>query len=398
MAVVNNDSSLSDQPVNKLFWRYTFPAVAGMLVNGLYSTIDGVFIGQVVGAEGLAAISLSWPIFGTVIGIGLMVGMGAASQSSIFRGEGNTEKAKEVVGDALILLLLSSILISIIIFTSHSALLSLMNAEGVLYEMAASYLHYTSLGSLAAMAGAALPMIVRNDERPELATAMIVTGAVLNIILDYILIVLLGKGVAGAAIATIMAQAVTTLWSFLYFFSAKARLRLCWQKLELNVRHYRRILSTGLPSLTMFMYFGFVLAVHNRLFLEYGSTLSLAAFTIVGYVQAFYYMVAEGIANGIQPIVSFNKGAGNNRNIHAVVKMGVTSVLWLGIATVAFINLWPEAIALIFNSENSALIEETTRGLKLHLFTMYLDGFIVVAAAYFQALGRYKSGHMGYGR
>ncbi|MDD7805456.1 MAG: MATE family efflux transporter [Endozoicomonas sp. (ex Botrylloides leachii)] len=387
----HNNTSLAEQPVNKLFWHYTLPSVMAMLVNGLYSTIDGIFIGQIVGQQGLAAINLVWPISGFIIGIGLMIGVGASAQHSIFRGKGHDGKAKQMVGNALIILCISSLLLSIIIFISSSSILSLIKAQGSLYAIAASYLHYVGIGTFAALAGAALPMIVRNDERPYLATGIIASGAIINIVLDYIIIARLRQGVPGAAIATIVAQLFTVLWCIVYLFSKKTKLRLKIKDLGFNFYYCQKILKTGLPSLMMSMYLSFVLVVHNRLFLTYGSTVSVAAFAIVGYIQVIYYMVSEGIANGMQPIVSFNMGAKNQKNMHTALQLGVLTVLISGIVIVVLIDLWPDKVASLFIMSNVDLLAETVRGLKLHLATMYLEGFIVVVAAYFQALGNYKT-------
>lgn len=386
-----NKESLANQPVNRLFWRYTIPAVAGMLVNGLYSTIDGIFIGQVVGAQGLAAMNLCWPVFGIIIGIGMMIGMGSSAHSAIARGQGDLPRAKAILGNGILLMLLAGLLLTAILFYVGKPSLLLMGATGSVYEMGSDYLFYISLAATMATAGAGLPMMVRNDERPQLATLIISTGAILNIVLDYLFIIVWQQGIAGAAIATIFAQSVTAIWSLFYFFSPKARLRLRLKDLGMRLKDSWHILATGIPSLTMFAYLSFVLAVHNKLFLIYGSVTTLAAFTIVGYIQAVYYMTAEGIANGIQPIVSFNKGANNNSNIHAAIRMGVTAALGLGIGTVIFINLIPEAIAGVFNRDNAQLMSETVFGLRLHLMTMFLDGFIVVAAAYFQSLAKSRT-------
>lgn len=384
----DHKGSLAHQPVNRLFWRYTLPAVAGMLVNGLYSTIDGIFIGQVVGADGLAAMNLSWPLFGIIIGIGMMIGMGSSAHSAIAKGEGSYPKARQILGSGLLLMLLVGLAQTVVLLFSGRTLLEMMGATGNVLEMSEQYLLYISLAATVATAGAGLPMMVRNDERPQLSTLIISTGAITNIALDYLFIIVLQQGVAGAALATIIAQALTALWSLGYFFSAKARLRIHLSDLKLTLQDSFHIIATGLPSLTMFAYMSFVLAVHNKLFLHFGTVTTLAAFTIVGYIQAVYYMVAEGIASGIQPIVSFNRGAGNNFSIRSAVRLGSAVALGLGIGSVALINLFPDTIAWVFNRGNAPLMAETVLGLRLHLMTMFLDGFIVVIAAYFQALAK----------
>ncbi|OED44845.1 hypothetical protein ACH42_06525 [Endozoicomonas sp. (ex Bugula neritina AB1)] len=382
---------MANQSVNRMFWRYTIPAIVGMLVNGLYSTIDGIFIGQVVGTEGLAAINLIWPIYGLVVGAGLMIGMGSSALSSIARGEGATEKARIIMGSGIVLVFLTGLLFAVLVLPFTETLIVLMGASEAVLTMAQNYLFYVIAFAVLSIGGAAAPMLVRNDERPQLATIIMSVGAILNIVLDYLFIVVWEQGVSGAAIATVIAQAVTMIWGFGYFFSNKANLQLSLKDLRFNLRLFKGILTTGLPSFIMFAYMSFVLAVHNSLFLIYGSVTTLAAFTIVGYVQAMYYMTAEGIANGIQPIVSYSHGAGNNRNIHATLWLGMKVALGIGLATVAFINLFPETIAYVFNSDDPQLLKETTLGLHLHLMTMFLDGFIVVAAAYFQSVAKTKA-------
>ncbi|MGB1271563.1 MAG: MATE family efflux transporter [Endozoicomonas sp.] len=126
----------------------------------------------------------------------------------------------------------------------------------------------------------------------------------------------------------------------------------------------------------------------QKLFLHIDTVTTLAAFTIVGYIQAVYYMIAEGIANGIQLIVSFNRSAGNNFNIRSAIRLGSVVTLGLGTDSVALINLFPDTTAWVFNRDNAPLMPETVLGLKPHLITVFLDGFIVVIAAYFQALAK----------
>ncbi len=388
--VSRNKDALSEHPVSRLFWRYTLPAIAAMLVNGLYSIIDGVFIGQVSGASGLAAINLAWPLFGLIAGIGMMAGMGAATLFSIARGEQTHKKARELIGSALVLIVIISAVLTPTLYFTSGRLLWMMGAKGPLLTQADNYLEIISAGTLIVIGAAALPLMVRNNERPRLATAIIVTGAALNIIFDYLFIIIFRWGINGAAMATLLAEAATVIWSLGYLFSAQSGLKLSLRHLTCGANHFKNILATGLPNFGMFIYFSFVIAIHNRLFLYYGSSLSLAAFTIVGYIQAVYYMAAEGVANGIQPIVSYNRGAGNNQNIRTAIRLSVGTVLAAGIIFVSFIYLWPKEVATIFNHSNTALIDKTAMGLKLHLFSMYLDGFIIVVAAYFQALARHK--------
>ncbi len=385
-----HDNSLSksihSQPIGKLFWKYTIPAVMGMVVNGLYTTIDGIFIGQVVGANGLAAINMAWPIIGVLFGIGMMVGTGASSLYSISRGSGDHGGARQILGNTFILLPLLSLSVGVLLYLFHAQSMSLQGATDSVQHMGNEYLRIMSWGALPTIAGAALPMLIRNDDSPQLATILMALGAVLNIILDWLFVVHLDQKVAGAAFATIIAQTVVMVIGVGYFFSGRAQYPLNLQSLKLRWTASLKTLQTGFPGLIMFLYFSFVFIIHNRLFLEHGGVVAVAAFAIVGYVQAFYYMFSEGIAHGVQPLVSYNKGAGNNRNIRQALGLGMKTALGLGIISLLVVNLFADSIAGVFINSDPQLMASTINGFRLHLFTMFLDGMIVIAAAYFQAL------------
>ncbi len=377
---------MQSEPIGKLFWRYTLPAVMGMVVQGLYSLIDGIFIGQSVGAAGLAAINIAWPVFAIIVGIGLMVGTGTAALYSIAKGAGEKTVVRQILGNAFVLMPLLSIPLILLMYNFGQKGLLLQGAEGEVLMHGSDYLHYLALGALPAMAGAALPMLIRNDEHPKLATGLMCLGACANVVLDWVFVVMLKQGVGGAAIATVLSQSLITVLGVAHFFSYRANDRLSLKDLSLNFKISRETLITGFSSLMMFLYLSFVLIIHNRLFMEYGNVMVVAAFAIVGYVQAFYYMFAEGVGHGIQPLVSFNKGANNNQNIREALLMAFKVVIGSGLAALLFINLFPQLIANIFTGGKVALNEVTITGLRLHLFTMFLDGFIVVSAAYFQSL------------
>lgn len=386
---INTPSSdLGTQPILRLFWRYAIPAVAAMIVNGIYVLIDGIFIGRVVGAEGLAALNFAWPVAGIIIGVGIMIGMGTGTWMSISRGQNDHRKPRLYIGNALLLLVVFGLLFPLVFLPLENQMLTLLGAKGHAYELAGDYLTILITGSIAALAGAALPLMIRNDERPHLTTIIMATGAVLNIVLDWLFIVVMGLEAAGAAIATVMAQAAVGLWGIAYFLSRKANTRIALTDICFSWAYTVRTLSAGLPSLFMFFYYGFVLAIHNRLQMDYGGVLAVGAFTIVGYVQGVYYMFSEGVATGIQPLVSYNHGAGSRQRLLTTLRIGLGTVLSIGIGSVLLINLFPEAIAFIFNKDDITLQQMTVTALHLHLFSMFLDGFIVLTAAWFQSMAK----------
>ncbi|CAM3471551.1 MATE family efflux transporter [Parendozoicomonas haliclonae] len=380
-------TSMKSQPISKLFWRYTLPAVMGMVVQGIYTLVDGIFIGHYIGAEGLAAVNLAWPVFAGVTGLGLMLGVGASALFSIERGAERLDRAREVLGNVFVLLPLLSIPLALLMYNWGDNGMLLQSATGNVLTYGTDYLQIMAIGSFVAMAGVALPMLIRNDEHPKLATGLMCLGAVANIFLDWLFVVVFKQGVAGAAIATLLSQGIITLIGIAHFFSSRANERLYLRNLTLQLRLSLQTMATGLSSLVMFLYFSFVLIIHNRLFMEYGNVTILAAFAIIGYIQGFYYMFAEGVGHGMQPLVSYNKGAGNNKNIRDALMLATKVVVGSCLVAQVLLFAFPEVVALVFTTDQ-ALVEATAIGIRLHLFTMFLDGFIMVAACYFQALAK----------
>ncbi len=157
--------------IQRQFWRYTIPTVAAMLVNGLYQVVDGIFIGQYVGAEGLAGINLAWPVIGTILGIGMMVGVGTGALASIKQGEGKVDEAKTTLTTGLILLAILAPLVGVVLWFNSEWFLALQGGEGKAYELGLQYLDILIFASVFTLGSIALPFLLRNDNSPNLATA-----------------------------------------------------------------------------------------------------------------------------------------------------------------------------------------------------------------------------------
>ena len=153
--------------IQRQFWRYTIPTVAAMLVNGLYQVVDGIFIGQYVGADGLAGINLAWPVIGTILGIGMMVGVGTGALASIKQGEGKTEQATTTLTTGLILLAMLAPVVGVILWFNAELFISLQGGEGRAYELGVQYLDILIFASVFTLGSIALPFLLRNDNSPN---------------------------------------------------------------------------------------------------------------------------------------------------------------------------------------------------------------------------------------
>ncbi|OEF75343.1 multidrug efflux protein [Vibrio cyclitrophicus 1F111] len=350
--------------------------------------VDGIFIGRYVGADGLAGINVAWPVIGSILGIGMLVGVGTGALVSIHQGEKDTQGAKQILATGLTLLLAITPIVSAVLFLFADNFLFWQGAEGRVYELGLQYLHILIGASVFTLGSIAMPFLLRNDDSPNLATILMIVGAVINIVLDYLFIALYGWELMGAALATAIAQFVVTALGLAYFFSHRANLRLRWNELRLKLDVIPQIFSIGTSSFFMYAYGSMMVALHNALFSQYGDQLMIGAYAILGYIVTVYYLTAEGIANGMQPLVSYNHGARNQANIRKLLKIAMMSSVLIGVAFVLLLNAFPREFVSVFNSDEPQLVEYTVLGVRLHMFALALDGFLVVAGAYYQAVNK----------
>lgn len=376
------------QSIYRQFWRYTIPTVAAMLVNGLYQVVDGVFIGRYLGADGLAGINVAWPVIGSILGIGMLVGVGTGALASIKQGQQALGEAKATLATGLMLLVVLMPFVAAVLFFYAETFLAWQGAEGNVLKFGLQYLHVLIFACVFSLGSIAMPFLLRNDNSPNLATLLMVIGAISNIVLDFIFIVWLEWELTGAALATAISQGIVTLLGCAYFFSSRAKLRLTRADFRWYGAAIPSIFTIGISSFFMYAYGSIMVALHNTLLTQYGSADLVGAYAILGYLVTVYYLTAEGIANGMQPLVSFNYGAGNRDNIRRLLRIAMASAVFGGMVFVILMNLFPHAVVAIFNGHDQDLIDSAIAGLRLHMFALYLDGFLVVAGAYYQAIHR----------
>ncbi|ELM3617471.1 MATE family efflux transporter [Aeromonas sobria] len=379
---------LGTAPLSRLFWRYVTPTVAAMLITGIYVTIDGIFVGHLLGQDGMAGLMLAYPICAVLYAVGALIGMGASSLVSFYLGKGNPAKARHIVGNALVMVLLASALLSFIGIRYGEPMLAWMGAEGEIFTAGLAYLQaYAWLGVFAVLS-MAFSSLLRNDGRPGFVTIIMVVGGLLNVGLDYLLMVVFPFGLAGVATATMLSQAVTGLACLWHFFTPRSQLRISWDTLRPDLALMAETVRLGVSSFLMYLYLSVVLALHNKALLAVGTSLHVAAYGVISYTEAFFYLVFEGIAMGIQPIASFNAGAGHWQRVLRVrnLALGVT----LGIALCAMIPLylWPEGAVYLFAGDNATLLPVASLGIWLYFWGLPMEGLLLVGATYFQAINR----------
>ncbi|MFQ2045381.1 MATE family efflux transporter [Aeromonas veronii] len=379
---------LGTAPLSRLFWRYVTPTVAAMLITGIYVTIDGIFVGHVLGQDGMAGLMLAYPICAVLYAVGALIGMGASSLVSFYLGQGNPAKARHIVGNALVMVLLASALLSFIGIRYGEPMLAWMGAEGDIFTAGLSYLQaYAWLGVFAVLS-MAFSSLLRNDGRPGFVTLIMVVGGLLNVLLDYLLMVVFPFGLAGVATATMLSQAVTGLACLWHFFTPRSQLRISWDTLRPDLRLMGETVRLGISSFLMYLYLSVVLALHNKALLAVGTSLHVAAYGVISYTEAFFYLVFEGIAMGIQPIASFNAGAGHWRRVLRIRNLALGVTLGIALCAMFPLYLWPEAAVYLFAGDNATLLPVASLGIWLYFWGLPMEGLLLVGATYFQAINR----------
>ncbi len=379
---------LGTAPLSRLFWRYVTPTVAAMLITGIYVTIDGIFVGHVLGQDGMAGLMLAYPICAVLYAVGALIGMGASSLVSFYLGQGNPAKARHIVGNALVMVLLASALLSFIGIRYGEPMLAWMGAEGEIFTAGLSYLQaYAWLGVFAVLS-MAFSSLLRNDGRPGFVTLIMVVGGLLNVLLDYLLMVVFPFGLAGVATATMLSQAVTGLACLWHFFTPRSQLRISWDTLRPDLRLMGETVRLGISSFLMYLYLSVVLALHNKALLAVGTSLHVAAYGVISYTEAFFYLVFEGIAMGIQPIASFNAGAGHWRRVLRIRNLALGVTLGIALCAMFPLYLWPEAVVYLFAGDNATLLPVASLGIWLYFWGLPMEGLLLVGATYFQAINR----------
>ena len=252
---------LGTAPLSRLFLRYVTPTVAAMLVTGIYVTIDGIFVGHILGQDGLAGMMLAYPICAVLYAVGALIGMGSSSLASFYLGKGEQAKARHIVGNALVMVLLASAVLAFIGINYGDEMLAWMGAEGLIFDAGLAYLQWYAWLGVFAVLSMAFTALLRNDGRPGLATWILVGGGVLNVLLDYLLMAVVPWGLAGAAIATMLSQAVTGGLCLWHFFTPRSQLRIRWDTLVPDWRLMRETLRLGVSSFLMYLYLSVVLAL-----------------------------------------------------------------------------------------------------------------------------------------
>ncbi len=387
ITMVSEEEMLSDS-IWSLFRKFTFPAVAGILVAGVQTIIDGFFIGSGVGSQGLAGVTLAFPFVMFIVAVGMMIGIGSASLIALELGRSSRANAMQLMSNVFPIVFLAGFLITVCGLVLSGHIMGIFEASEQVRSMAIDYLNIIFLGAVFILLALTLDPLVRNDGFPLLAMKAMIIGVLLNIVLDYIFVMRMDLQLFGAALATVISFALSAVILTVHFFSSRTGLRVLPGTMAFNFREVFRIVKSGLPSFSMQFSVAILFMAHNFVILQYGDEGAVSAYGIIGYSFAVFYMLFEGIAVGVQPIVGYNYGAGRYDRVCATLKLAMASCVAIGSVAVIIVYLVPEAIAGIFNPDTEYILNTTVTGMQIIVLSLLVQGIVVVNATYYQSINR----------
>ncbi|WP_418965619.1 MATE family efflux transporter, partial [Cetobacterium sp.] len=368
----------------KLIFKYGVPSILTMWIFSLYTIVDGIFIGKFLGPKSLAAVNIVMPYVNFSFAIGIMVAVGSSTMIAIQLGAGEDKKALKSYSISLQLFMVFSSLLSLIGVIFPEKVVRILGANDIILEEATTYLFYLSFFTLFYMLSYGFESFVRIEGCPNYSLLCILGGAIMNIVLDYFLIAILGMGIKGAAIATGTAQ-LTTALMLGYFLVFKAK-KLKYNFTKFNIKTVGSILYNGSSEFLTEMATGVVIMAFNINIMAIIGNDGISAFSVISYISTLVTMTMIGFSQGLQPIISFNYGAQSNRRVLKILKIGMITVFSLGILFFFIINIFANELVSIFIKENRELFILTKEAVIYYSFTYILMGINIIISSYFTAV------------
>ncbi len=378
---------LAKEKIGKLLWKLSLPAAVGAFVMALYNIVDTIFIGQVVGPLGIAGLTIVFPLQIIGMGIGMMVGMGGSSLVSRALGAGDIKKGERTLGNAIFYTAVIGVVVTVVGLSKLSFWLRLVGASETILPYAKDYLGIILIGMTFRICGMGLSQLIRAEGNARVAMMCMVAGFALNIVLDAVFVLVLGMGIRGAAIATVISEAVTFLYVFHYYLFQNSSLKIHIRNLKPELSVTREIMAIGFGSFVMTIGGSFVQIVMNRTLVFYGGDMGVAAYGMAHRTMMFIFIPIMSVGQGLQPILGFSYGARRSDRALAAIKLAVTVATIFAVIAFTVIFFLPTSLMRIF-TQDSGLISVGAYAMRRIFFVAYLLGFQMVGSTVFQALGK----------
>lgn len=388
---MNQNIELSQEPITKLVWKYSIPAIIGMIVVALYNAIDRMFIGNIpsVGDLAIVGVGVTMPISSLIIAFEMLVGIGTSAVMAKKLGEGKKEEAEKALGNALILGLIVGVSLTLVGIIFCEPILKLFGASEGSLVYAKGYINIILLGVTPYIVGFSLNTTIRANGNPKMAAVTLIISCLLNIILDPLFIFGLGWGIQGAAIATVISQCVVTIWVIIYYTKGKAYLKMKKKNLWLDKKLVKSIMTIGASAFAMQVAASLVQVTANNALKVHGGDMAIGAMATISSISMMFLMPVYGINQGTLPIIGFNYGAklfDRAKKTFLYATIAAVGILAVGMVLV---QMMPNRFVELFGS-STELVEIAVDGIRIYLLMLPVSAIAITGANYFLSIGKAK--------
>lgn len=366
----------------KLFFSYVIPSVLAFALSGVYTIVDGFFIGQSLGDIGLAAITIGYPVSALVGAVGTGIGLSGAIRFTILNAQGEDKKRQECFSGTTLLMIFVSALMTALLFGFAKPILQLLGARDEALELAIQYARIIALGAIFQLSATGFVPFIRNMGGASFAMVAMILGFVTNIILDYTLVWVLGWGMQGAALATIIGQAVTMIASIIFFLTKKNRLRLPAFGELLSL--WKEVLKVALSPFGLTFSPTITMLLMNRFLLLYGDEKSVAIYGCIGYVISIIYLLLQGVGDGCQPLISSYYGENDKASVAHTRSLAYRTAVVITIICMVGVFAARAQVGVLFGASADANVG-VVKYLPYFLAPLLFLAFVRITTSYFYA-------------
>lgn len=383
----NQFNVLAEKPVGSLLMQYAIPAIVAMAASSVYNIIDGIFIGQGVGAEAIMGLALTGPLMSLTAAFGAMVGVGAATLMSVKLGQKDYGTAQKILGNVVIMNLTLGIVLGLLLLVFINPILRFFGASDVTLPYARNFMSIILVGNVVTHMYLGLNALLRSTNRPQKAMCATIGTVVLNCILAPIFIFVLEWGIRGAATATIMAQMIMLTWQLRLFSNKDELIHLNRSIIKLDVKIVKESLLVGLPQFLINLCACLVAAMMTRSLTTYGGDMAVGAFGICNRFILFIVMVVIGLNQGMQPIAGYNFGARRYDRVLGVLNKALIFGSVITLTGFVIGVFFPTPFVSVFAKDSPQLIKLSAHALSCMVMMFPIVGIQIVSTAFFQSIG-----------
>ena len=383
--------NLGEGSVGRLLVKLAVPSIVAQMVNLLYNMVDRIYIGHIPGSGDIAltGLGLCFTIIMIITAFSNLIGAGGAPRVAIHMGKGEQEQAEKTMGNCVAILVLLAVILTVLLELFAVPLLNIFGASDNTLPYALSYLRIYVVGTLCVMISLGLNPFITTQGFSDVAMKTVIIGAVCNIILDPVFIFLLGMGVQGAALATILSQGVSTVWVLFFLNGKRTKLRLKKQHLKIEWKVIAPVLALGVSPFVMGATESALNIAFNSSLAKYGGDVAVGAMTILSSIMQLQFMPTQGLTQGAQPIMSFNYGAAKIDRVKKTYRLLIGCCLAYTMAFWLAVQCFPQMFVKIFN-DTPELLDTTTWALRIYFATSGIFGIQMAVQQTFLSLGQAK--------